>query len=251
MDITLSKENRVKYWLLAFAACFLTNHSLAVTIELPEEELAKESVLPVFEGGTLAVKSRRVVTKEKFEVGPMVGMIFNEPFFAPMAYGIHAGYHLNEFHSFAVNAFMRDNSISDDARQVDKDLANVQIINFPVVPVPEYLVTVDYQLTPYYGKISLTKDYVMNLALYIYGGLGATDLGGKTTWIADLGVGQNLFITPKIGIRLDMKFLLYNGLNVTSRPNQTSIAQGPVDPSIFDDQFNVSPSVMLGVVFLL
>lgn len=230
---------------------FICTTASAVTIEFPEEELAKESVLPVFEGGTTAVKSRRVVTKQKIEVGPMAGMIFTEPFFSPMAYGVHAGYHMNEFHSFAINAFMRNDDISDDARQADQDLGALAKINFEAVPVPKYLVTLDYQMTPYYGKISMSKDTVMNLALYVFGGAGATDLGGEITWLANLGVGSNLFITRNIGIRLDMKFLLYEGLNVTSRPDLTRPATSTVESSAFDKQFNASPSAMLGVVFLL
>lgn len=233
-----------------YIALFFSTGALAVTIEFPEEELAKESVLPVFEGGTVAVKSRRVVTQQKVELGVMGGMIFNEPFFSPLTYGVHAGYHLNEFHSFAINAFMRDESVSSDAEQADSDLGPSAKINFNVVPIPKYVITLDYQMTPYYGKISLTKDYVMNLALYIYGGVGATDLGGEVTWIADVGVGQNLFFTPRLGLRLDMKFLLYEGLNVTSS-SLTTNATAPVDPGVFDKQFNVSPSVMLGLVYLL
>ncbi len=229
----------------------LSSASFAVTIDLPQEELAKESVLPVFPDGTVAVKARRVVTKKKFEVGPMMGQIFNEPFFSPWAYGVHAGYHINEFHSFAVNAFMRDANTSNDADQLDSSLAASQKINFPVIPVPEYLATLDYQMTPYYGKISVTKDFVMNLALYIYGGAGMTDLGGKSTWIANIGVGQNLFFTPRIGLRLDLKFLMYNGLDVLSRQQDTVNATAKYDANLFEDQFNISPSVMLGVVFLL
>jgi outer membrane beta-barrel protein len=254
MDITLAKENSVRFLLLVCATMMVSSLSNAVTIELPQEELAKESVLPVFPDGTVAVKARRVVTKKKFEVGPMVGQIFNEPFFDPWAYGIHAGYHFNEFHSFAINGFMRSATLSDDANQLDSQLfaeSPLLKVNFPVVPVPEYVVTLDYQMTPYYGKISLTKDYVMNLALYIYGGVGVTDLGGKSTWIADIGVGQNLFFTPRMGLRLDFKFLMYNGLDVLSRQSVTNTATSDVDPGIFDDQFNISPSVMLGLVFLL
>lgn len=241
----------MKFLVLMSAWMLLSSQSFAVTIDLPQEELAKESVLPVFPEGTVAVKARRVVTKKKFEVGPMVGQIFNEPFFSPWAYGVHAGYHINEFHSFAVNAFMRSASLSSDASQLDASLAPSQKINFPVVPIPEYLATLDYQMTPYYGKISITKDFVMNLALYIYGGAGMTDLGGKSTWIANIGVGQNLFFTPRVGLRFDMKFLMYNGLDVLSRQSDTVGMTSPADPEIFDDQFNISPSVMLGVVFLL
>ena len=245
----------MKSWLIGLVVLLGVMPASAVTIELPEEELAKESVLPVFEGGTLAVKSRRVVRKQKFEVGPMVGMVYNEPFFAQLAYGLHAGYHFNEFHSLAIKAVMRDNSISDDAKQVDADLlasGASQVINFPVVPVPEYYVSLDYQMTAYYGKISLTKDSVMNLALYLTSGIGAINLGGnEMTWIANIGVGQNLFFTPRIGLRLDFKFLLYNGLDVTSNVAATNGASGKVDPGLFQSQFNISPTVMLGVVFLL
>ena len=138
----------MKKIIFVLASLLAVSTASAVTIEFPEDELAKESVLPVFEGGTVAVKSRRVTTKQKIEVGPMAGMIFNEPFFSPMAYGIHAGYHSNEFHSFAINAFMRNEDISDDARQADKDLGPGARINFEVVPVPKYVVTLDYQLTP-------------------------------------------------------------------------------------------------------
>jgi outer membrane beta-barrel protein len=250
----------VRFLVGAFTAmifsAMLSSLAFAVTIDLPTEELAKESVLPVFPEGTVAVKARRVVTKQKFEVGPMVGQIFNEPFFSPWAYGVHAGYHINEFHSFAVNAFMRSASLSGDASQLDNSLVDSQKVNFPRVPVPEYVVTLDYQLTPYYGKISITKDFVMNLALYIYGGGGMMDLGGKSTWVANIGVGQNLFFTPRIGLRFDMKFLMYNGLDVLSRTNLTNPPGSPDPTNVisadqFDTQFNISPSVMLGVVFLL
>ncbi len=248
----------MKSWLLGIAtffiaANFISTNVSAVTIELPEEELAKESVLPVFEGGTVAVKSRRVVTKQRFEVGPMAGMIFNEPFFSQYAGGLHLGYHFNEFHSLAIKAIMRDAKVSSDAHQVDSDLVSngVGKINFDVVPVPKYYVSLDYQMSAYYGKISLTKETVMNLALYLTGGAGMIDLGGRTTWIANLGVGQNLFFTPRMGLRLDVKFLLYNGLDVTSQHTVTGPATGPVDPGIFSTQFNISPSVMLGWVFLL
>lgn len=101
----------MKKFIFVLVSLFVSSIVSAATIEFPEEELAKESVLPVFEGGTVAVKSRRVVTKEKFEIGPMMGMIFNEPFFSPLTYGIHAGYHGNEFHSFAENAFLRQEEI--------------------------------------------------------------------------------------------------------------------------------------------
>lgn len=252
----------MKHLLLVFSTLIFTAQAYSTQIEFPQEELAKESVLPVFEGGTTAVKSRRVTETGKFEVGLMGGMVFNEPFFDPLAYGLVAGYHFNEFSAIVLHAVMRQDDISSDARQVDSDLAskNQQIINFLAVPVPKYYFMANYELTPYYGKISLSKDSVMNLLLHVHGGLGMIDVGGEMTWIANLGVGQTLFFTKNLGLRADLKFLMYEGPNVVSRPDLTNphfsnpAAQNPtspLEPSAFDKQFNFSPSVMIGLVYLL
>lgn len=223
--------------------------STAVTIEFPEEELAKESVLPVFEGGTTAVKSRRVNTKGRMEAGLAAGFIFNEPFFNPLIYGLRLGYHFNEFSSVQVSGFLKQDEVSSDAKEIDSDPATR--IGFQGVPVPKYLLMVDYQLTPYYGKISLTKDTVLNMNLFGVLGAGAIDVGGEVTWIANLGFGQNLYFTPRMAFRADLRFLFYEGPNVISIPTQTKAATTKLDPSAFDSQFNVSPSMTLGLVFLL
>jgi len=252
MVFTLEKEFSVKSLIVLLATLFLSLNAHSVTIEFPEEELAKESVLPVFEGGTTAVKSRRVVTKGRFEVGPMGGFIFNEPYFNPMTYGLHAGYHFNEFHSVALNAFLRNDGLSSDAEELDKTFPPpAKGFNFKAMPAVKYLTTLDYQLTPYYGKISLSKDLVMNLTLYVYGGAGIIDIDGDKTWIANIGVGQNLFFTSRFGLRMDLKFLMYNGPNYTSIPAKTKVATGTVPASEFEKQFNFSPSIMIGAVVLL
>jgi outer membrane beta-barrel protein len=248
MVFTLKKEFRVRKLVVLFASLFFLGlQAHAITIEFPEDELAKESVLPVFEGGTVAVKSRRVVTKKKIELGVLAGMVFNEPYFSPLTYGIHAGYHFNEFHSIGVNAFMRNSSPSSDANEIDSKASTR--LGFNYMPAVKYFATVDYQLTPYYGKISLSKETVMNLLMYVYGGAGMIGLDGYSTWIANVGVGQNLFFTPRIGLRADLKFLMYQGLNYTSRPGVAPTSA--VSASELDKQFNISPSVMLGVVVLL
>lgn len=222
--------------------------SSAVTIEFPEEELAKESVLPVFEGGTTAVKSRRVITKNKLELGLMGGFIFNEPFFSPYVGGLRLGYHFNEFSSLQISGFMRDSKVSSDAEEIDSKPTTK--IGFSAVPVPKYFIMADYQLTPYYGKISLTKDTVLNMNLYGLMGAGLIDLGGKVSWIANLGLGQNLYFTPRISFRTDLRFLLYQGPNVLSN-SATHDSTAVLPPSSFGSQFNVSPSLTLGVSFLL
>ncbi len=51
----------------------------AEEVEFPEEELARESVLPVFESRR-DVLNRWVNTAERFEVGLGAGLMIDEPF---------------------------------------------------------------------------------------------------------------------------------------------------------------------------
>jgi hypothetical protein len=64
-------------------------------IEFPEDELATESVLPVFDQ-PVGVKNRSVNTAHRFELGVEAGYDMTEPFFSPYTIGGSATYHFNE-----------------------------------------------------------------------------------------------------------------------------------------------------------
>ena len=59
----------------------------APSIELPEDELAKETVLPVFEKPGM-VRMRNVVTRKKYEVGMHYGWLMTEPIFDTSRIGL-------------------------------------------------------------------------------------------------------------------------------------------------------------------
>ena len=73
-------------------------------VRFSQDELARESVLPVFDK-TSVVKNRRVSTRGKVELGVGTGTDFLEPFY--VKYGIidaQLTYHINELHGILITA---------------------------------------------------------------------------------------------------------------------------------------------------
>jgi hypothetical protein len=139
-------------------------------IEFPDEELASESVLPVFDRPE-AVKSRLVPTAKRLELGLFGAYSMTEAFFNPLAYGGNITYHLTETSGVNIMAQLYMSGISNYGKQLNpipgpNGTPGTTNLNIQYAPAPKYLLLANYQYSAFYGKISLTKDYVMNLSLY-------------------------------------------------------------------------------------
>lgn len=196
--------------------CFSFN-ALAVTIEFPEDELARESVLPVFDNA-VAVKSRLVPTAKRMEVGLATGFAMNEPFFKSLRYGGSLAYHFTETHGVFVQGLLYSDGLNNNGNT----LANTDFNSGPTAetyiriqyaPQPSYHLMANYQITPYYGKISVFKDFVMNLSLYGLLGVGVIDVGGESVPAFNVGFGQKFYFSKNWGIRADLGLMAYNGVN--------------------------------------
>jgi outer membrane beta-barrel protein len=231
---------------------FLCSHAaFAETIEFPEEELATESVLPVFDN-PVSVKSRNVQTTKRFELGPQIGSHVSEPFYNPLNFGGTGTYHIDEIHG--VNFFAT--VFGSGLQESGKSLKNIQgvsnKINLEYGPHTQWMSLISYQHNAFYGKISLTKEAVMNLSLYGLAGIGAVNIGGKVFPAATVGLGQNFYITKSLALRLDMRFLVYQGPNVAGGPNNPLIdatADVPVDQ--FQKRMFISSLLSGGVTWLI
>lgn len=202
---------------------FLISFSaFGVTIEFPEEELARESVLPVFDN-TVAVKSRLVPTAKRIELGIGLGSALNEPFFNSNRFGGHLAYHINETHGILLNGMFYQSGLGDNGKSLagtdfnEADPSggnqNETYVRLEYAPQPKYHFFANYQITPYYGKISIFKDWVMNLSLYGLMGLGVVDVGGETTPAFQLGMGQKFYFSKRWGVRADLSLMAYEGVN--------------------------------------
>lgn len=183
----------------------------AVEINFPEEELATESVLPLFDPPD-AVKKRNVVMDKKIEFGLSGGYWLNDPFLNPLVAGISAGYHFTEESGIKLEGSYLSKGLTTYSEQLKTRFG----YDYSLPPSLTYLAMGYYEWTPFYGKISLTKKGVANLShnFVIGGGVIGTEDGTLAT--VGLGIGQKYYFSPRWGLQLNMRSLIYQGPNFAS-----------------------------------
>jgi outer membrane beta-barrel protein len=238
-----------------FAALFLLLASYsawgAEDIEVPEEELARETTLPVFDKRR-AVLNRLVLTEKKMEFGGGVGLEMNEPFYNDYMFNFQGTYNFTETSSVNVLGLFWMDGLSDYGEQlkagVDKPGTTNDVAPFDAAkaPHPVWGLFANYQFIAYYGKISISKLGVMNLNLFGLAGLGYINMDSANAFGLNLGMGQNFFFTKNFGLRFDIRWLIFQG------PDATSRALGVSDnPTTFDDRIFYNGQMGLNAIFIL
>ena len=88
----------------------------------------------------------------------------------------------------------------------------------------------------------------MNLNLFGVAGLGYINMGTVNTFGLNLGLGQNFFVTNNLGIRADLRWLIFQGPDATSqklRPTDTPAA------SSFGNRIYYNTQIGLSLVYIL
>jgi outer membrane beta-barrel protein len=214
-------------------------------IRFPEDELALESVLPKFDH-PVSVKNRNVVTADRFEVGLYFGFNVLEPILNTAKYGLNAIYHWNEDRAFSLHyAGWADGLNSQYTNGLEK-----QGLDFNRSPQLKYSLYAFQEWKAFYGKISLTKQNVMNTHLIPLLGLGMTAYEHKNYPGIAGGVAQKFYFTRDFALRFDFK-LQYSqypspflgGRMAKNGPN------APL-PTEFKDKWTFSNHLELGVTYL-
>ena len=214
------------------------------TVELPPEELAKEAVLPVFEN-TVAVKQRNISLMEKMEVGLVGGAALNEPFFGPFNFGGSFSYNMSEEQAVHVsfNYFLDKDSTFKQQLEAD------DLIVLEGAPRTEFMLLADFQYSPFYGKMSLTKNGTSNFHLFFLGGGGLTSIGGELNPTLSLGLGQKFYFSRSVALRFDLRGLFYKGpdplsVEITDSANPPATAE-------FEKRLFVNLLLTASLVFVL
>ena len=224
---------------LALLLFFNAQNSFAASdkIHVPEDELATETVLPVFQKKN-TVLNRHVTNERHIEIGVGAGMNLNEPYYNQTNTAMLATYYFTNIHALNIFGTYYMQGLSNYGQQLKNGdgIAGGASQGFDAskAPSPQYSVFANYQYTAYYGKISLTKQTVMNLSLFGYAGAGVFAVTSRTLPALDIGIGQNFYFTPNWGMRFDLKMVAYKG------PDATSQSLKPTDnpsASSFDDRF--------------
>ena len=232
-----------------FCSVPTANIAIADTIEFPEEELATETVLPVFENQR-GVVNRAVVTEGRIEVGAGAGLALNEPFYNPINVHLQGTYHFSELHALNLFGFFFMSGLS----QYGEQLRTADNLGNPFdageAPAPQSLLLANYQIQAFYGKISLTKKSVMNLALVglVGAGMMGYDSGGSVPAV-NAGFAQKFYFSDSFAFRFDFRLVAFQGPDPTSQ-DLTPGGSAP-DPGDFDDQLYFNTYLTAGLVFLL
>ncbi len=232
----------------------------AKKIRLSEDELSKEAVMPVFDE-RIVIKNRRVSHKGRLELGLYGGNVLSEAIYDPLTFGASLAYHFDNTHGFLATIGLYQDKLSGNGLALKNGESipisgAVRYFDASRAPQKEFMIAGHYQYSAYYGKISITKESVMNLSLYGLLGGGVYSIGGEMAPLVNLGVGQRFYFTKSIAFRLDLLLSSYYGPDITSTagtPNSldNSTPQPDVDPSAFQKKILFDTQINFGVTLLL
>lgn len=206
MNIEIKKTIGLCFFLLAFQA-------EGVVVKFPDQDLAPESVLPLF-NPSVSVRNRNIVNAKKIEVGGFIGASLIEPFYNQSAFGLNATYHLNERHAIHSSFFYWLSGLTDQAKTLGgTTLQGGDRIDLSKAPSPQAYFVGEYQYTPFYGKISVDKNYVINTHIYGLVGGGYLITGGQGHLTLNLGFGYKFYLLKSLALRFDLRGIVYNGIN--------------------------------------
>lgn len=191
-----------------------------------EEELAKESVLPVFDPMHM-VLGRNVTLSKRPELGVSLSFGLDEPFYFPIYVTGLLAFYISEVHGVSltgtwfpprkerlgvewVNSEGKKNFVGVEWDGLE--LREGYQIDAFKVPYPQMMGFLNYQYIPFYGKISVTKKIVANLSMYGFAGPGLIVFNEGTLKPAgNVGIGLKLYFNRWLAFRGALKFYGYYG----------------------------------------
>jgi len=206
-------KNALKGLGLFLAAFLLQKVAFAAeVVELPQEELAQESVYPVFDK-PVSVKNRNILTSGKFEVGGYYGNAMTEPIFNVSKIGFAGYYHWSEEH--AIGGFFETNlsglsKYGEQLKSVASTNGSTIRLDFTRAPAPQSTMMADYNFKAFYGKMSLSKRIVFNLATFGSLAAGLVKYTNKAYPGIALGLGQKYYMTKQLSLRVDLRMFMNN-----------------------------------------
>jgi outer membrane beta-barrel protein len=243
------KSNWIKGLLIFGVALLLQRTAFAdEVVELPQEELARESVLPVFDK-TIAVKNRNIVTQGRFDADIFYGMALTEPISDVSKFGLGVYYNFNEDHALGVMYEKNSTGLSSYANQLNSQYQ----LDFNRAPKPDSTMMLDYNLKMFYGKMSLTKSAVFNTMLYASASGGIVKYQNKSYPAGAIGVGQKFFFTNRLALKIDLRLYAHQAPSpFLSNPPTDGVNTNLPAPqySEFQDRMTYTTNLDVGLSYL-
>lgn len=233
---------------LKFLILFLFSSTIfaAPTIELPDDELAKETVLPVFKKPGM-VRMRNVVTNKKLEMGLNYGWLMSEPIFDTSRIGVSGYYHKDENTAWGGIFYAHSTGLSEYAKQLAGPGFN---LDFNRAPKPLYSLYLDYNKKLFYGKMSITKNTSINTHLQALFALGATQYENDKTYPGiTAGVGYKFYFNSHLSLRTDLRLMIHQAPTPFKKG---ALPKNTTDPGfdVFEDRIHFTNTLDVGLNYL-
>lgn len=214
-------------------------------MDVPEDELARESVYPIFDRPT-SVRNRNIQDSQTVDIGIFGGLALTEPIQETTKFGLTLNYHFNETHMLGIIYSMNSHGLSRDA----KGLQDEWKLDFSRAPYPEFSLMADYNYKLFYGKMSLTKQGVMNTS--IYGSLsgGMVKYVHKTYPAIAVGIGERFYFGQHLSLKVDLRLYAHQA----PIPFKKGALYVPTDPvpsyDSFDERLTYTTNLDIGLNYL-
>ncbi|WII73457.1 outer membrane beta-barrel domain-containing protein [Bdellovibrio sp. 22V] len=219
----------------------------AEVVELPPEELAQESVLPVFDKA-VSVKNRNIVTAKRWDVDVFYGYAMTEPIANVSKFGLGLYYNFDESHALGLMYSYNLAGLSDYAKQIEQTPATK--LDFTKAPMPKSTLMADYNIKAFYGKMSLSKSLVFNTILYGSASLGAIQYDHKTYPAIAGGLGQKFYFNKNWALRFDLRLFINQGPVPFLGGNKMQVGTPAPDFSEFEERVMFTTNLDVGLSYL-
>ncbi len=248
MNRKFAKWGMISVFTVLLVALQTMDAYAADSMEIQEDELAQESVLPKFDRPE-SVRRRNVVTDKKFEFGGYYGWNILEPILNQSKVGFNLGYHISEESAFMLNYAHWMSGLNN--QYTDGLAASPNNLDFERSPKLKYSLYGHYEWKIFYGKISFTKQGVVNLSTYPIFGVGTTAYEHKNYFGADVGIGQKFYFGKSVALRADFKLQYSQKPSPFLKGNMKTSDPKPESLGSFPDKWDLGTMLEVGVSFLL
>lgn len=224
---------------------FFTNLAMAAdAVDVPLDELAQESVYPVFDHPQ-SVKNRTVATAGRIDVGIFGGYALTEPIYDTAKFGVAANYHFSELHSLGLMFSQNSSGLSKDAQGL-KDAHN---LDFNRAPKPTNTTMLDYNYKPFYGKLSFSKLGVINTTIYGSAAAGMVAYENKSYPAVAVGMGERFYFNKSLSLKADLRLFVHQAPIPFKRGSMLTSNPAPALDS-FDERITYTTNLEVGLNYL-
>ena len=186
----------------------------------------------------LGVVQNRTYTKErKLEVGLLGGIVSTDPFLTVDTLGFDIGYHFNEYWSWHLLGFK--DYVSSSSALTTLQAGQKQANTNP----PYWFVGSEGEASLLYGKLSIFGTAIIYYDMHALLGTGLTSTESGNYFTPMAGIGQSVFITQHISLRLDYRLMVYKE-NIVEKEITNQLGQ------VVGTRTNLSNAVVLGITFM-